>query len=175
MEIARQSLRSIVRAWILLKVTRGQIAAGDRVNETARAGEFGVSQTPIREALLGLEREGFLTSVPGKGFSVASLCLRDGGELYPLQARLEGDARELTPPVGLDVIHGLRKDNDKFRAAAKDDPAQALTIDSDWHAFLLKDCPNLHLLRLIKRQRRPIHRYEYAHMAQGGNIEASAD
>jgi DNA-binding GntR family transcriptional regulator len=62
---------------------------GVRVNEVALARELGISRTPLREALFGLEREGLVISHPRRGFFVSPLDVKDAREVYPLLATLE--------------------------------------------------------------------------------------
>lgn len=83
-------------------ILRGEHAPGDALYEVALAERFGMSRTPVREALQLLVREGFVDSLPGRGYLVPRWSLSDIRELYELRESLEGfatscAARRVTP------------------------------------------------------------------------------
>ena len=82
----RQEARKAVLEWIL----DGTLSPGSDVNEASLAASLGVSRTPLREALLALEQDGFLVSETGRGFRVVPLTERDVEEIYPMLWTLEG-------------------------------------------------------------------------------------
>ncbi|MEM6570130.1 MAG: GntR family transcriptional regulator, partial [Planctomycetota bacterium] len=92
MPLTRTSLRQQAASELRSRLLRGDLAPGHRVNETAIAAELGVSQTPVREALLLLERERFLDSAPGRGFTVRPLDPDEVREIYPVLGNLEAFA-----------------------------------------------------------------------------------
>ncbi|MDC0610027.1 GntR family transcriptional regulator [Vibrio sp.] len=62
---------------------------GKRINEVELAQRFGVSRTPIREALNRLAKEGFMYFVPNKGFYARDMTPKGVHELYELRAIIE--------------------------------------------------------------------------------------
>lgn len=64
---------------------------GDRIDEQALAREFGISRTPLREALKVLHNDGLVKLVPRRGCFVAKLNERDMDEIYEMIALLEGE------------------------------------------------------------------------------------
>lgn len=62
---------------------------GERINEVELAAELAVSRTPVRAALNRLERDGFVTSVPNKGFFARELTPEAVRDLYELRAAIE--------------------------------------------------------------------------------------
>ncbi len=62
---------------------------GDRIDEQALAKEFGISRTPLREALKVLHNEGLVRLVPRRGCFVAKLDQRDMDEIYQVIELLE--------------------------------------------------------------------------------------
>lgn len=72
-------------------IYRGDLAAGAWIDERALAGRFGISRTPLREALKVLHAEGLVRLTPRRGSFVAGeLTPRDLDEIFPLMATLEG-------------------------------------------------------------------------------------
>ncbi len=109
--------------------------------------ELGVSRTPVREALLQLEREGIVRSVPAKGFVVAPLSVEEVDDIFPMVSACTGwQLGERVRPTAAQV-QLLRAVNMNIRMGA--DPAGVFVQDLNWHKLLLARCPNKRLLDLI--------------------------
>ncbi len=93
-----------------------------RLDERSLAEEFGISRTPVREAMAQLEREGFVRSVPRRGVYVVRKTRREVIELITAWAALESmAARLITENASDDEIASLRRvftafDNGELRA-----------------------------------------------------------
>ncbi len=72
----------------------GEIRMGDPVAEVALSKLFGMSRTPIREAVSQLEQEGLLKIIPGRGAFVAEITVQDIREINELRKALEPLALE---------------------------------------------------------------------------------
>ncbi len=79
---------------VLESIDRGEYLPGDRLLESELAERFGVSRTPIREALQRLETQSVVAR-DGRSLIVASLDHDQLGELYVVRAELEGLAARL--------------------------------------------------------------------------------
>lgn len=62
---------------------------GEKINEVELAAQLGVSRTPVRAALNRLESDGFVASVPNKGFYARELTPDAVRDLYELRAAIE--------------------------------------------------------------------------------------
>jgi len=71
-----------------------ELAPGAWIDEQSLADEFGISRTPLREALKVLAAEGLVVLKPRRGCYVAELSERDLDEIFPVLALLEGRAAE---------------------------------------------------------------------------------
>ena len=81
-----------------------------RLDERKLAQDFGISRTPVREAMAQLEREGFVRSVPRRGIYVVRKTKAEVIELITAWAALESmAARLITQQATDDEIAGLRK------------------------------------------------------------------
>lgn len=81
-----------------------------RLDERGLANDFGISRTPVREAMAQLEREGFVRSVPRRGVYVVRKTKREVIELITAWAALESmAARLITEDAATDEIASLRK------------------------------------------------------------------
>ena len=93
-----------------------------RLDERRLARDFGISRTPVREAMAQLEREGFVRAVPRRGIYVVRKTKAEVIEMITAWAALESmAARLITQTATDDEIAGLRKmfvtfENGKLRA-----------------------------------------------------------
>jgi len=72
------------------RIYDGLLHPGQAIDEAALCGHFGISRTPLREALKVLDREGLVELVPRRGCVVRSLSIEELEELFPVIAVLEG-------------------------------------------------------------------------------------
>jgi DNA-binding GntR family transcriptional regulator len=155
----RQNIRSTLLRWIVT----GKLQAGESVNESRLATQLNVSRTPLREALLQLDREGFVRSDERRGFSVEHLSGREVREIYPMLWTLEGLAVRSSAVCVHLLVPELNRINSEF---AKARSAQlALSLDTRWHQCLTSQSQNRRLLATISGLRLGIHRYESIYMA----------
>jgi DNA-binding GntR family transcriptional regulator len=75
-----------------------KLKPGDPLVESDLAQQLGISKTPVRDALLELEREGFVTKILFKGTYVSEVTLKDVREVFQVRAVLEGLAARLAVP-----------------------------------------------------------------------------
>src|SRR5437868_7578456 len=93
-----------------------------RLDERQLAQDFGISRTPVREAMAQLEREGFVRSVPRRGVYVVRKPKEEVIEMITAWAALEGmAARLITQNASTEEIASLRRlfatfENGKARA-----------------------------------------------------------
>ncbi len=76
-------------------ISDGELPAGARVREIEVATRYGVSRTPVREALQRLAIDGLLEELPGQGLTVANPSLKDILDAYLIREVLEGLATRL--------------------------------------------------------------------------------
>ncbi|PIB24526.1 GntR family transcriptional regulator [Amylibacter kogurei] len=137
---------------IIKAIDLGVYGPGDRLVESELADRFGVSRTPVREALQRLEIESFL-SRDGRSLIVASLDHTQLGELYSVRAELEGLAAYLAAqhaaPEEIRVLYDMiEKDREIV-----DDPKKLSRANRRFHnqlhlashnRFLIKQLHQVH-------------------------------
>src|SRR5216117_4226192 len=82
-------------ATIQARVLAGEFASGSRLRQESLATEFGVSRTPVREALRKLQAAGVVQLEPRRGARVRGPTAREVREAYEVRAELEGLAAAL--------------------------------------------------------------------------------
>jgi DNA-binding GntR family transcriptional regulator len=94
-----ESLTSIIRRELEQMIARGELKAGERLNEKALAEKLGISRGPIREACRGLEQSGLVDVVVNRGVFIRQVGAREAAELYEVRAALYGLAGRLLAPI----------------------------------------------------------------------------
>jgi DNA-binding GntR family transcriptional regulator len=90
-----EALVDQLAATIRTRILTGAIEVGSRLPQERLAAEFGVSRTPIREALRKLQASGIVEVQPNRGAIVRGATAREIREAYEVRAELEGLAAEL--------------------------------------------------------------------------------
>jgi DNA-binding GntR family transcriptional regulator len=152
-------------------VVRGELPAGQRVNEVGLARQLSVSRTPLREALTRLSGEGFVAAEPHRGFFVPPLSAQEVEPLYAIRARLDPWALELSGLPDKKTLRALEQQNRELAAPA--DVEQTIALDDQWHLALIAGCGNPVLLELIQQMMWRTRRYEYAYMMACGGVSTA--
>lgn len=93
--IARLSLHHELVPLLRDMIMSGELQPGDKIHEPKLCERFGVSRTPLREALKVLAAEGLVQITPNRGAVVARITRQEIIELFPIMGMLEALAGEL--------------------------------------------------------------------------------
>lgn len=86
----RRNLAEDVAAHIREEILAGRMRPGDRIDQDAIATQLGVSRLPVREALISLDQEGLIESIPRRGAYVTRLEREDIADHYQLFGQVAG-------------------------------------------------------------------------------------
>jgi DNA-binding GntR family transcriptional regulator len=168
----RPPLRDDARAQLLQRIVNGELEPGERINESQISLELGLSRTPLREALMTLEREGFVRSEVNRGFIVAEPSSHEAREIYPILWTLEGLALRETGLLAGTILPELERINQEF-AVVNLEPKQMIQLDTDFHSTLISRCPNRRLLELVRSHRQLLQRYEHIQLGDASLVPHS--
>lgn len=169
--IERRHLREEVGELIRERIVQQRLPVNQSIGEIALAEELGVSRTPIRETLLGLERDGLVKAVPGRGFVVQPLSAREARQLYPIVWSLERLAFDGIARAPAEVIDQLRTTNAALAQAETSD--KRTRLDTEWHRRLVSISGNERLLATLQSVKASIARYEHAFLDVTGRRDQS--
>lgn len=172
--IARQGLSDQIAVQLRDLIIDGRLEDGVRINEVHLARQFGVSRTPLREALVYLAGMGFVSSIPGRGFSVSGLSLAEFKQLYAMRALLDPAALKMAGIPNAAQLDRLDEINQRL-SAIEDGPFRAIDLDDEWHRTLLVQCHNAILLEEIERFMQRTRRYEYAYLRVTQHLMIAVD
>jgi DNA-binding GntR family transcriptional regulator len=145
---AAQPLQEKVYNLIKEKIVNCEMLPGAVICEDVLVERFGTSRTPIREALLRLQRERLVDIFPRQGTFVSQICLKDIYEIYQLRLIIEPQVvkiscKNLDPAV-------LRRFRDFFDGldAQKCSYAEWFRQDRELHSYIVDSSGNSHLRQM---------------------------
>lgn len=159
-------------------IVEGEIEAGARINERTLCERFGVSRTPIREALKVLAREGYVQLHPGRGSTAADLTLKDIEEAFPVMAALEALAGELAARHATDAqIASILALHEEMRARHREGDRPAyFALNERIHLAIAEGSSNATLERMQRSLDGRVRRGRYqANMSRARWDQAMAE
>ncbi len=146
-QIKPVSLREQVAAQIRTAIIEGQLKPNDHVVEASLTQQLGVSRTPVREALILLEREALIVSVPNRGAFVRAFNEQDVWAIFTMRTALENFAAELIIErmTAGDITHLEHLIDIQHRYIEQNDLKRVRSTDMSFHQYLvdLSDHPLL--------------------------------
>ena len=160
-------------------IDTGRLNPGDPVDETALVAEFGVSRTPVREAILQLEAVGLIRRNPRKGATLFRPTLEEFLAILEVHAKLEGQAAGLAArrlsvsgAAGLERIVSACETHAATKGNAEPDAYYQLNLR--FHEQIAIAAGNPFLTDLIKTNARKLLAYYRARYRYAGAIASSA-
>lgn len=150
------NLRERVEVALEAAIRSGEMAPGELFSAPALAARFNVSATPVREAMLNLEKLGFVEAVRNKGFRVTTIRDEDVTNIVAVRRLLEPALmRQLAGEIPADAYADLRATADAIvEGAAKGDLTTYLEADRAFHESVNSHSDNPRLTSLISQLRK---------------------
>ena len=154
MGLMKRSLAEQAYLELVRKIMEGRLDGGARLTEEGLCREFGISRTPVREALRRLAEEGLIEALPRRGYQV---CRRDPEaveELFACRAMIEPLAlKSAISRIPEAKLAGWKRRLEE--AAPEERIPVALAADASLHSLITEYCTNRCLgeiaARLIRR------------------------
>ena len=149
---APQTLATHARTAVLAAIGDGRLEPGGRYSVAQLAEQLGVSRTPVREALLVLEREGRVRFERNRGVRILVPTARDIAEVFELRLLLE--VPTAASAAGRMDLDALAAELDAMRAAAgTGDEGAFMDRDERFHALILSASGNQRLVAAVAQLR----------------------
>ncbi len=130
----------------------GLCPAGTRLTEEALCNEFKISRTPVRDALVRLEREGMVELLPVKGCRVKEFNRESVRALFECRALVETEALRLGfERLPKEKIAGLKKRLEQSGKNPSEQKRISLAVDGQFHEMVADCCPNEYLSEILRR------------------------
>jgi DNA-binding GntR family transcriptional regulator len=154
-----------LRETIEERIATGEYLPGMRLDETELAEEFGVSRTPIREALIQLDSEGLVEMRPRRGAIVVEVSAQRLCEMFEVMAELEAmcarlAARRITPEEEAELLAAHQASKETVNSG---DPNSYFYLNERFHHLIYAASHNQFLIEQalqLQRRLRPYRRMQ---------------
>ncbi len=152
-----------------------EFAPGDWIDEQALAIQYGISRTPMREAIKVLAAEGLITIKMRRGAYVTEVSKSDLNQIFTVLALLEGQACfEVAQKATEGQLETLDSIHLKLeRAAADRDLDQFFAINQQFHDKIQEICANPWMQRVIDDLRKVLKLQRRDSLSKRGRLESS--
>jgi DNA-binding GntR family transcriptional regulator len=151
-QVVEKTSVALVRT-IRAAILDGRLAPNQPLKEVELAKQLGTSRTPIREALLLLERDGLVEAQPNRGATVKMYHADELEELYTLRAVLEGHAARMAASRITDrALRELDESCERFARLATAEEVLPELVDENFtfHETILKAAGSDRLIRMVR-------------------------
>lgn len=177
--LQHSNLRDQALEVLKLRLVSGDLAPGEIYSAASLATELGVSNSPVREAMLALVNQGLMETVKNRGFRVIPLSKRELGNIYDLRVMIEIPAMVRLAERHQDVAEHAEEfteiANDIVRYAEAGDIVNYLDADRNFHLKLLELLDNEHLVSIVANLRDQSRQYGLKSLSERGVLVKSAE
>ncbi len=174
--INARSLREQVRRSLEAAMIAGELIPGQLYSAPSLGERFGVSATPVREAMLDLAKDGFVVAERNRGFRVLEMSEEDLDDICQIRLLLEVPSTvTVAKIIAPEVLDRLAVIADEIvAAAASGDLIEYLDSDRRFHVLLISQLGNDRLTELVDRLRRQTRLFGLEALARSGRLVESA-
>lgn len=133
------------------RITNLELKLGQRININELAEEFGVSQTPIRDVLNKLAKDGLITIIPRRGYHVVKPSVKDMEEIYDLRKMFEPYALEIgIKNININELKTLKQETENLQLEInkKKKRKRFDKTDDELHLLIIKSSLNKKLYEM---------------------------
>ncbi|GHD38172.1 GntR family transcriptional regulator [Streptomyces mirabilis] len=173
----KSSYRERVADALRAALIAGELRAGEVYSAPTLAARFGVSATPVREAMLDLAKEGLVDTVPNKGFRVTAVSEKQLDEYTHIRSLIEIPTTvQLATTADRVSLEALRPAaREIVTAAAAGDLIAYVEADIRFHLGLLALAGNAHLVEVVGDLRKRSRLYGLDALVEAGRLQDSAE
>jgi DNA-binding GntR family transcriptional regulator len=155
------------------RIFNRELEPGSWIDEVRLAQEYGISRTPLREALKVLATEGLVTMKVRRGAYVTEVSEQDLAEVYHLLALLESDAAAAVARDATDAqLKELQKLHRELEAAAKD-RERFFVLNERFHMRLLELANNRWRNQMVADLRKVMKLNRHNSLLKAGRVQES--
>ncbi|MHA6804527.1 GntR family transcriptional regulator [Salinifilum ghardaiensis] len=174
--VDRVNLRDRVAHALRASIISGELEPGVVYSAPSLGARFGISATPVREAMQDLARENLVEIVRNRGFRVTEISEKDLDEITQLRLLIEPPVvRAVTPSIpdeDLSRLRGMAQAIVDWAAAG--DLVEYTEADRQFHLELLSYADNTRMRELVSDLRAHTRLYGLASMLERGELEGAA-
>jgi DNA-binding GntR family transcriptional regulator len=173
LSLAPRALYEEVAELLRQRIFRRELEPGSWIDEVKLAQEYGISRTPLREALKVLAAEGLVTMKVRRGAYVTEVSEQDLAEVYHLLALLESDAAAVVAERATDAeLKELQKLHKELEAAVKD-RERFFAVNERFHMRLLELAANRWRNQMVADLRKVMKLNRHNSLLKAGRVQES--
>jgi DNA-binding GntR family transcriptional regulator len=171
--LAPRALYEEVAELLRQRIFRRELEPGSWIDEVKLSQEYGISRTPLREALKVLAAEGLVTMKVRRGAYVTEVSEQDLAEVYHLLSLLESDAAAVVAERASDAeLKALQKLHKDLEAAARD-RERFFALNERFHMRLLELAGNRWRNQMVADLRKVMKLNRHNSLLKSGRVEES--
>jgi DNA-binding GntR family transcriptional regulator len=177
LSLAPRALYEEVAELLRQRIFSRELEPGSWIDELKIAEEYGISRTPLREALKVLAAEGLVTMKVRRGAYVTEVSDKDLADVYHLLALLESDAAGVVAQKATEAeMAELQTLHDELEAAQRDrDRDRFFATNERFHMRLLEIADNRWRMQMVADLRKVMKLNRHNSLLKAGRIEDSLD
>jgi len=154
-----KSLKDQVYEYMREQMHRGELKPGSVIDLEETSKKLGVSKTPLRDALLQLETEGFVSILPRRKVVVNVLTIQDIKNFYEIIGALESTALLLAfdKLTERDIEYMETLNEEMKKAIDNDDFDLYYAINLKYHNIFLNSCGNENLIKIVNNLKKRLY------------------
>ena len=174
-QIAQTSLYLEVAERLRQRIFAHELLPGEWIDEQALTTAYGISRTPLREALKVLASEGLVILKPRRGCYVTEISEKDLDDIFPLMAMLEARcALEATEKAKVEDIRKLEAIHQELEVfAANNQIEQFFEANQEFHYAIQELADNRWLLQMIQDLRKVLKLTRLHSLSIDGRLQQS--
>ncbi|MEI6801738.1 MAG: GntR family transcriptional regulator [Burkholderiales bacterium] len=159
------------------RIFKRELEPGNWIDELKIAEEYGISRTPLREALKVLAAEGLVTMKVRRGAYVTEVSAQDLADVYHLLSLLESDAAAVVAqqatPAQLGELQQLHQQLEAAALADQEDTQQFFSVNERFHLRLLEIANNRWRDQMVADLRKVMKLYRQNSLQKSGRVAQS--
>jgi DNA-binding GntR family transcriptional regulator len=171
--LAPRALYEEVAELLRQRIFRRELEPGSWIDELKIAEEYGISRTPLREALKVLAAEGLVTMKVRRGAYVTEVSEKDLADVYHLLSLLESDAAGVVADRATDCQRAELKALHQELEGALSERDRFFAINEAFHLRLLEIADNRWRLQMVTDLRKVMKLNRHSSLFKSGRIEES--
>ena len=173
LSLSPRALYEEVAELLRQRIFRRELEPGSWIDELKIAEEYGISRTPLREALKVLAAEGLVTMKVRRGAYVTEVSEKDLADVYHLLALLESDAAGVVASKATDEeLASLRALHEELEGAV-DDRDRFFALNEQFHMRVLELARNRWREQMVADLRKVMKLNRHNSLLKSGRIEES--
>ncbi len=162
-----KTIKQLVYEHLRDQIRKRELLPGEAINLEKTAKRLGVSRTPLREALIQLEMEGFVSILPHKGVFVNNITKEDIRHFYQIIGALEAAAiLSAYPLLKKEHIKSLKEMNKTLKSAVKNRDFHLYNrVNIEFHDLFMELSGNSVLRRIVNTLKKRL--YDFPRTLEG--------